>query len=1118
MKGTVKHMNQTYTIAGIGACLGKTPGSEALAESVITGIDISKKELADALSLAVKEALQYTCEKDLPVLTDTAIDGALARELGLGAQKVCGTVREMLETAPEKALLLSHRENGWLALALTGEKNGFARVAITDGGVVDGDVLMQLVISAMEIRYSLHLDDRETLYRFWDAGCERKKELNGGGLRLTLTEPEIPAVKTYAAKKYLLPVVFTTAEEAVRKLRALKGTDGLKNAMEALLPDLAHRNESTNTVILLADSVSALNADIDDLLGKADRLTEEGFVWKRPSGSLYIRRTCAHPEIVFMNPPANMFNAKAFYKFFFTLYGAKKEIDYFQTDKQLTGDKDVFLSDYLFDIVVNYCVTALLDSIGIKPDVMSGASMGEMANILNHLRYADGSVCDVAEVISHVEGALQEMLRSDDALLEEYLGRKTDGFTKFYVKGDAEAITKAAEKYDGVFVPIIGSDEDVILVGERKALRRLIEETGFVASELNVANYIHTPVVQHWSQSVRDGMMEAGVHMAQPSYQMFSTHFLKPMDSTPEMMADNTAALLTKTVDYSKAVKALYDRGGRVFIDLSTTQMCGTWASATLKKRGDAVVASLYAATDASDTLLNLCAVLLASNVTFAYEKLLSKLSFREDKPERKINVKEEAPVKEQAPVRHTTGAVSAKEFAQILQQQLLNNEKAFRIFMDAQNKLYEQMLGMPAPAFAQTEAPTPAQIEAPATAVRKFPNASEHYLYGREQVITMTDTSMSAVLGERYKEVDQYPVRARMPLPPFLFVSRIISIDAEFGVFRPSSVVAEFDLDEDCVFRAGDTYISPLIASEASHVAIFLVAYMGLDAISNGTLSYRAIDSHMTAHSERPFRVGDTLRTVLKINRFVKNGSTTLLFFTFESYNGDELISVTEATGGFFTRADLASNKGIIQPKLQKRRNVAPKEFPHYTDTKRTTYEKHELDAFYRGDYMACFGVPPKPTQTEIYYLPYDLKMVDRVTEIDYNGGIYGRGLICGEKQITPDMWPFKAHFKNDPVFPAIITSDGVTQLGMYLFAHAGIINKFDNATFTMIKGNCVDSRFRGQVRHGYSTLRYRVNVKEVVETEDSVSVYFDASIFNDDVQIMQIDSYTLRIVNADK
>ena len=113
--------------------------------------------------------------------------------------------------------------------------------------------------------------------------------------------------------------------------------------------------------------------------------------------------------------------------------------------------------------------------------------------------------------------------------------------------------------------------------------------------------------------------------------------------------------------------------------------------------------------------------------------------------------------------------------------------------------------------------------------------------------------------------------------------------------------------------------------------------------------------------------------------------------------------------------------------------------------------------------------------------------------------------------------MWPFKAHFKNDPVFPAIITSDGVTQLGMFLFAHAGIIDRFDNAYFTMIKGNCCDSKFRGQVRHGYSKLRYEVSVRDVVETMEHICVYFDAAIFNDEIQIMQIDSYTLKISNAD-
>ena len=1097
-------MKKTYTIAGVGACLGKNPGFETLVESIITGSPIAGKLLPESLSLALQEATQYTARKDLAYLTD-------AQAAQLGDQKVCTGFREMLELAPENALLLSKRENGWLAIALTQEDTGFARVEITEGeGVSDGDAFLNFLLCALEIRYALHLDVRDTLYRFWDAQGQRTRDLSCGGLRCHFAEPRLPVRRIYEAKKYLLPIVFTTVEEAKQKLSALKrdSSMGLKASMERLLPALGERNPETNTIVLLAESREEMEKDIDDLLRKADRLLEEGFVWRSRSGSKYIRRSCADPGIVFMNPPASMFNPKAFYKFFFLVYGTMSQISRFETDRLLTGDKDLFLSDYLFDIVVNYCVTTLLESLGIRPDILSGASMGEMAILLNHLRNADGTACDVGEVLSYIEEDLRFMARSDDAPLNAHLGRETDGFTKYYVKGDGKRICAAAEKYDSVYVMIIGSTEDVILTGERAALRRLIAETGCIANELNVANYIHTPVVAHLEEKIRQGMLSSGVRLAKTDYTLFSTQFRKPMDDNPEMLAENTAALLTRTVDYASAVEELYARGGRVFIDLSTTQMCGTWAGATLKEKKDAQVASLYSGSEASETLLNLCAALLASNVRFDASALLSRLSFRKDAPEAIPEKEEKVPmVKTIVPApQPVKAALSGEEFAQVLQRQILNNEKAFRMFMDAQNKLYEQMLGGPAPA-----------VPAAAAVPVKFPHASKEYLFDRQQIITMTETSMAAVLGEKYREVDQYPVRARIPLPPFMFASRIISIDAEFGVFRPSSIVSEYDLDEDCVFRVGDTYICPLVASEASHIAIFLIAYMGLDAISKGTLAYRAIDSHMTAHSERPFRVGDTLRTVLKINKFVKNGSTTLLFFTFESYNGDELISVTEATGGFFTRADLESNKGIIRPKIQMRKNVEPKEFLHFTDTTKTTYEKPELDAFFRGDYKACFGVAPKPTHKELYHLPHDMQMIDRVTEIDYNGGIYGRGIICGEKQITPDMWPFKAHFKNDPVFPAIITSDGVTQLGMFLFAHAGILDQFDNAYFTMIKGNCCDSKFRGQVRHGYSKLRYEVNVREVVQTEDHIRVYFDAAIFNDGIQIMQIDSYTLKISNAD-
>ena len=464
---------------------------------------------------------------------------------------------------------------------------------------------------------------------------------------------------------------------------------------------------------------------------------------------------------------------------------------------------------------------------------------------------------------------------------------------------------------------------------------------------------------------------------------------------------------------------------------------------------------------------------------------------------------------KETMPQKNITAPVTTDTqpiWQQYVANQMALNQKAYEMYLDAEDKLFAQLM-------AAQAGKKPAAAPAAPVAVPAAPK--KNYLWDRQQAIEMTENSMAAVLGEKYKKVDQYPIRARMPLPPFMFVSRIVSIDAEFGVLRPSSIVSEYDLDEDCVFRMGDNQVSPLIGAEASHIGIFLLAYMGIDAMYDGKLSYRAIGSNQVTYSEKPFRVGDTMRTVLRIDRFVQNGSTILIFFTFETYNGEELIAVTETTGGFFTKEELMSNKGIISPKKVLTK-AEPREFPHFTDTTRTSYEKEQMDAFYSGNYEACFGNIQLPSLKETYYIPHDMKMIDRVTQIDYNGGMYGRGIICGEKQITPDMWPFKAHFKNDPVFPAIIMTDGVTQLGVFLFAHTGLLSKFENATVTAINGNCVASKFRGQARHGYSTLGYEVHVKEVVQSDDAISVYFDAKIFNNGLQIIQVESYALKIVSA--
>ena len=63
------------------------------------------------------------------------------------------------------------------------------------------------------------------------------------------------------------------------------------------------------------------------------------------------------------------------------------------------------------------------------------------------------------------------------------------------------------------------------------------------------------------------------------------------------------------------------------------------------------------------------------------------------------------------------------------------------------------------------------------------------------------------------------------------------------------------------------------------------------------------------------------------------------------------------------------------------------------------------------------------------------NMLMMDRVTHISDEGGLYGKGEIRAELDIHPGLWFFQCHFKGDPVMPGCLGLDAMWQLaGFYL------------------------------------------------------------------------------------
>jgi 3-hydroxyacyl-[acyl-carrier protein] dehydratase/trans-2-decenoyl-[acyl-carrier protein] isomerase len=92
----------------------------------------------------------------------------------------------------------------------------------------------------------------------------------------------------------------------------------------------------------------------------------------------------------------------------------------------------------------------------------------------------------------------------------------------------------------------------------------------------------------------------------------------------------------------------------------------------------------------------------------------------------------------------------------------------------------------------------------------------------------------------------------------------------------------------------------------------------------------------------------------------------------------------------------------------------------------RRSTFEYEDLLACGRGE---MFG----PGNAQLPLPP--MLMFDRILAVSEEGGAHGKGLVRAELAVSPDLWFFGCHFKNDPVMPGCLGLDALWQLcGFFL------------------------------------------------------------------------------------
>ncbi|NUT98782.1 MAG: polyketide synthase, partial [Saccharothrix sp.] len=420
------------------------------------------------------------------------------------------------------------------------------------------------------------------------------------------------------------------------------------------------------------------------------------------------------------------------------------------------------------------------------------------------------------------------------------------------------------------------------------------------------------------------------------------------------------------------------------------------------------------------------------------------------------------------------------------------------------------------------TPSPTPPPAEPPAgppapPPVAPRPAKDPGVVWDEAELLEFAKGSVATVFGPEFAVVDTYPVRVRLPEPPYLFVSRVTDIQATTGVFEPSTITTEYDIPADAWYLV-DGLAPCAVTIEAGQCDLLLVAYLGIDFRNKGERAYRLLDSKLVFHGGLP-RAGQTLRYDIRIDRFVWNGDTLLFFFNYKCYaDGELILELLDACAGFFSPAELDDSLGVVTTEADRRRRAALTKtwFTPLERTDRTSLTRHDLDLLTEGKPGEVFG--PHYDQTadglnRSLRLPGEmLRMIDEIPSIDRLGGPRGLGELTAVKHLDPDGWYFRCHFTGDPVLAGSLVAEGGVQLLQVYAMYLGLHLVLPDAEFQSVPGLHTEVKVRGQITPKTPNIRYHVEVTEITMLPRP-TVIADIVVYDGDKPIISMRDFGIQV-----
>jgi len=373
----------------------------------------------------------------------------------------------------------------------------------------------------------------------------------------------------------------------------------------------------------------------------------------------------------------------------------------------------------------------------------------------------------------------------------------------------------------------------------------------------------------------------------------------------------------------------------------------------------------------------------------------------------------------------------------------------------------------------------------------------AEGFPFGYHSLIACAWGRPSEAFGPMYTPFDEGRHCARLPGPPYHFMTRVTKIEGAIGKMEIGTAIElEYDVPPEAwYFQENGTQSMPycVLLEAALQPCGWIACYVGSALTTDDDLFFRNLDGTATWHVE-VLPTSGTLKTVSKITSISNAGGMIIESFEVECYLGEVHVYTMKTVFGFFPRDALANQIGISYSQEERDVLLAPSDF--------------HVDLSER---------PAKYCDGDLRLPGTMLLMLDRVTGYWPEGGKAGLGKLRSEKDVDPGEWFFKAHFYTDPVQPGSLGIEAMVQLLQFFMLENGMGDGMENPRFEpLMMGRPLSWKYRGQVVPKNKVIYCELDITEVGEDDQGRFAVCDAYLWVDDLRIYQAIGMGMRIVDG--